>query len=339
MPAFQDVITGNTLICPPPYPSLPLAGALFGYFPSHPPQQSTVTLLTYSRGCRGSASLEQQETPVPIPITDVIDLHSFPPKDVRSAVEEYLLAAHERGFTALRIIHGRGIGVRREIVRSVLSRTPFVDSFEDAPAEAGGWGATIVTLSGSPRRPLPAASIEDLIAQFDAIWLDARQLTLSLREEDFNRQPQPGRWSAGQSLDHLVQVDRMYAGRLADAISKGKAEGRFSDGPLHYGWLESLILRTTEPPASFRVRAPKLFVPSPLHDPAKTLEQFRLANRELVRLANSARGLDMRRIRVVSPVTRLWKWSLAAVFAVCAAHDRRHLYQAREAARAVIPQP
>lgn len=77
----------------------------------------------------------------------------------------------------------------------------------------------------------------------------------------------------------------------------------------------------------------------PLHDPAKTLEQFRLANRELVRLANSARGLDMRRIRVVSPVTRLWKWSLAAVFAVCAAHDRRHLYQAREAARAVIPQP
>ena len=61
-------------------------------------------------------------------------------------MEEYLNEAHDRGFTALRIIHGRGIGVQREMVRSVLSKTPFVVDYRDAPAEAGGWGATIVTL-------------------------------------------------------------------------------------------------------------------------------------------------------------------------------------------------
>ncbi len=81
-----------------------------------------------------------------IPITDVFDLHSVPSRDVEAIVEEYLIEARRRGFKALRIIHGRGIGVRREIVRSILARTPFVLSFEDAPAEAGGWGATIVTL-------------------------------------------------------------------------------------------------------------------------------------------------------------------------------------------------
>jgi dsDNA-specific endonuclease/ATPase MutS2 len=84
--------------------------------------------------------------PVRIPIEDVIDLHSVSPKDVKPVVEEYLSEAHRLGFRAVRIIHGRGIGAQREMVRKILERTPFVASFGDAPAEAGGWGATIVTL-------------------------------------------------------------------------------------------------------------------------------------------------------------------------------------------------
>jgi len=84
--------------------------------------------------------------PIRIPITDVFDLHSVPPQDVQAVVEEYLLEANRLGLKALRIIHGRGIGVQREIVRAVLARTPFVTEFHDAPGEAGGWGATVVTL-------------------------------------------------------------------------------------------------------------------------------------------------------------------------------------------------
>jgi dsDNA-specific endonuclease/ATPase MutS2 len=86
------------------------------------------------------------DDPIRIPITDIFDLHTIPPRDVKEAVEDYLEEAHKLGLTALRIIHGRGIGVQRETVRAVLARTAFVASFSDAPAEAGGWGATIVTL-------------------------------------------------------------------------------------------------------------------------------------------------------------------------------------------------
>ena len=86
------------------------------------------------------------DLPVEIPVTDVFDLHTIAPREVRPVVENYLEEAHRLGFRALRIIHGRGIGVQREMVRSVLANTPFVDSFGDAPAEAGGWGATVVTL-------------------------------------------------------------------------------------------------------------------------------------------------------------------------------------------------
>ena len=86
------------------------------------------------------------EEPIPIPITDVFDLHSVPPRDVGPVVEEYLEQARLLGFRFVRIIHGRGIGVQRETVRAILARTDFVADFRDAPAEAGGWGATIVTL-------------------------------------------------------------------------------------------------------------------------------------------------------------------------------------------------
>ncbi len=85
--------------------------------------------------------------PVEIEITDVFDLHTIAPRDVRVATEAYLEEARRLGYKALRIIHGRGIGVQREVVRSVLNRTAYVIHFSDAPAEAGGWGATVVTLA------------------------------------------------------------------------------------------------------------------------------------------------------------------------------------------------
>jgi dsDNA-specific endonuclease/ATPase MutS2 len=81
-----------------------------------------------------------------LPISDSIDLHPFQPRDIPSVVEEYLEQCLQSGFSKIRLIHGRGQGIQRNIVRSVLSKHPAVSSFKDAPAEAGGWGSTIVLL-------------------------------------------------------------------------------------------------------------------------------------------------------------------------------------------------
>ena len=88
--------------------------------------------------------------PFEIEITDVFDLHTIPPREVKPVVEEYLRLAHEKGFKSVRIIHGKGIGVQRELVRSILARTEYVLHWTDAPPEAGGLGATIVRLANSP---------------------------------------------------------------------------------------------------------------------------------------------------------------------------------------------
>lgn len=87
--------------------------------------------------------------PVDIPVEDFIDLHPFSPRDIPSVVESYLETAMEQGYGEVRLIHGRGIGVQRDRVRSVLSKHPQIVSFSDAPSDRGGWGATLVKL----RRP------------------------------------------------------------------------------------------------------------------------------------------------------------------------------------------
>ena len=80
-------------------------------------------------------------------IGDVLDLHSFPPKEIKFLVRDYLDHAVEQGWDQVRIIHGKGIGVQRRTVRAILEKDPRVREFGDPPGESGGWGATWVRLS------------------------------------------------------------------------------------------------------------------------------------------------------------------------------------------------
>jgi dsDNA-specific endonuclease/ATPase MutS2 len=91
-------------------------------------------------------AIEGSQEPIPLEVTDVLDLHTFLPREVMAVVETYMEEARARGFSTVRIIHGKGTGTQRAMVRAVLNRTAFVTSYEDAPAEAGGWGATVVWL-------------------------------------------------------------------------------------------------------------------------------------------------------------------------------------------------
>lgn len=84
---------------------------------------------------------------VEIEITDSLDLHAFHPQDIKAVTLAYLDEARAKGFRVVRIIHGKGIGVQREMVRSVLADVPFVAKFKSGDEFSGGWGATIVELN------------------------------------------------------------------------------------------------------------------------------------------------------------------------------------------------
>ena len=86
------------------------------------------------------------DEPVEIPIEDTLDLHPFRPYEIRDVTRDYLEEARRRGFRQVRLIHGRGMGVQRANVQSLLAELDFVESFHDADASGGGWGATVVLL-------------------------------------------------------------------------------------------------------------------------------------------------------------------------------------------------
>ena len=84
--------------------------------------------------------------PVEMEITDTLDLHAFSPKDVKAVTAAYLEDARKKKFRIVRLIHGKGVGVQREIVRTVLGETRFVKGFKSGDEFSGGWGATIAEL-------------------------------------------------------------------------------------------------------------------------------------------------------------------------------------------------
>jgi DNA-nicking Smr family endonuclease len=93
------------------------------------------------------------EDPIEVPIDGVLDLHPFHPRDLRTLIPDYLVECHKRGILAVRLIHGKGTGAVRDSVHALLRRSPLVESFRPAGADAGGWGATLVDLKGPEAAP------------------------------------------------------------------------------------------------------------------------------------------------------------------------------------------
>ncbi len=84
---------------------------------------------------------------VKLNIEDVLDLHTFRPREIPELLEDYFRECLKVGIYSVRIIHGKGKGIQKRRVRGLLEKNSMVKTFKEAPAEAGGWGATLVELN------------------------------------------------------------------------------------------------------------------------------------------------------------------------------------------------
>lgn len=89
------------------------------------------------------------DEPASYPIDGTLDLHQFAPDETRAVVEEYIRVCLEKSIYSLRIVHGKGKGVQRRIVQSLLSEHPNVVAFRHEGGSGGSWGATVVDLKSS----------------------------------------------------------------------------------------------------------------------------------------------------------------------------------------------
>lgn len=86
------------------------------------------------------------DAPVPLPITGELDLHTFRPGDLGELIPAYLTECARRGYSEVRVIHGKGTGTLRTTVHALLARLPIVASYRSGDERTGSWGATVVTL-------------------------------------------------------------------------------------------------------------------------------------------------------------------------------------------------
>jgi hypothetical protein len=164
---------------------------------------------------------------------------------------------------------------------------------------------------------------------FEQVSSQANQLTAGLSEAQFNWRPTPEQWSVEECLGHLTMVGQWQVQAIESAIDQAKVRGLTAAGPFEYPALERYILRETAPPIRHKLPAPRRF--RPLHGQPITgvLPTFLHVQSQFIRQLERADGLDLRRVKVATPISRFLKLSLGMMFAQAAAHEQRHIEQAR----------
>lgn len=175
-----------------------------------------------------------------------------------------------------------------------------------------------------------APEIDDFRRQFEQLADEADALVAPLTEEQFTWRPAPGSWSVAECVDHLNVTARMYLPRLDEGIEAGIRRGLYGEGPFTHDFIGKWFVRTMEPPARLKIKAPSTFHPAPRRARPEIMAAFRAYQVQFVDRLRQASGLDLRRAKVVSPASTWIKMSLNSAFALMVAHERRHLWQARQ---------
>lgn len=172
--------------------------------------------------------------------------------------------------------------------------------------------------------------LEEYRYQFVALKDDVKTLLSAVNNEQFNWRLQPGSWSMAECFDHLNVTGKLYGATIDDKISEANSRQWFSRGPFRHGALGNLLVKLTEPPVKLKVKAPSQFIPQANKLVDVVADEFlRIQDQFIIRL-REANGIDLARIKIPSPVTHLLKLTLGQVFGLTTAHERRHLWQARQ---------
>ena len=172
--------------------------------------------------------------------------------------------------------------------------------------------------------------VEALREQFDRLSADAVALVDGLDDDRFNWRPPTGSWSIAQCLEHLNVTARVYLPRLDEGIADGIRRGLYGEGPFSYNWIGRLLVSWNEPPPRFRAKSPAMFLPAAHRRRQDVLAAFRAYQKQYIDRLRQASGLDLAKARVRSPAAAWIRMPLGSGFALMIAHERRHLWQARQ---------
>ncbi len=171
--------------------------------------------------------------------------------------------------------------------------------------------------------------LEEYQQQFDNIKKDAENLIAGLNSYGFNWHPAPGSWSIAECLDHLIVAGNLLVPRIDEAIRSAREKNLVSAGPFRYGVRGTLFIKAQEPPVRRKVRTFPEYTPPTARLTENVQREFMELQDRLMERVKSADGLDLSQMMINSPAVSWLKFNAAVWFAATAAHERRHLWQAR----------
>ncbi|RPH35406.1 DinB family protein [bacterium] len=171
--------------------------------------------------------------------------------------------------------------------------------------------------------------LEDYQHQFERIKQDAEELIAGLNPYGFNWHPAPGSWSIAECLDHLIVAGNLLLPGIDEAIRNAQAKNLRDEGPFRYGVRGTLFIRAQEPPVKRRIRTSPQYVPSTARLTEDVQREFRELQDRLIERVKAADGLNLSKMLIPSPAISWLRFNAAVWFAATAAHERRHLWQAR----------
>lgn len=174
------------------------------------------------------------------------------------------------------------------------------------------------------------SELEGYADQLLSVRQDAPGLAAGLSTEQFNWRPAPNRWSIAECLGHLNVAARLFMPTFDEAIAAGRQKGQTNPGPFAYPFLQRSFVRLMEPPPAIRVRTPGSFTPVYGATPDAVINDFLGWQDQFLTRLQQADGLDLRRVRARSPVLPWLRYGLGIAFAAYLAHERRHIWQARQ---------
>ena len=175
------------------------------------------------------------------------------------------------------------------------------------------------------------ADLQSVMDELDKADREAKQLVSELAEPDLNWQPGGGTgWSVAQCLDHLGQMNTVYTAALRSAVREADPKTVARRGPIQPGWFGGWFVRQMEPPPRRKLKSPKQGRPAARRSGPEVLRAFLAAHDEVRALIDEARALDLNRIRFRNPFIGWLRFTVGTGMLVINAHDRRHLWQARQ---------
>jgi hypothetical protein len=175
-----------------------------------------------------------------------------------------------------------------------------------------------------------APELDELRRQFEAIAAEAAALVTPLSEEQFHWKPSGDRWSIAECLEHLNATARHYLPAIDDGIGDAIRLGTYGEGPFEYRWYARLLVRVIEPPPVFRLKATQQILPASDRPKQATANGFGAYQVQYVDRLRQSNGIDLATARVRSPMAAWLRIPLGCGFAAMVAHERRHLWQARQ---------